>query len=408
MDTFGASISEAKNITTGNPYDCLIEMEGFKCRVDDMISKVDEASIANGGSTISYFETGSFMCYVFFLQLEQKVNDIENFFSSTNKRQNNMDKGNSSTKDKDKEKHVPSIKKQNKVATRREAAAAKRMQDLMRQFGTILRQARKLSLIYITQHKWAWPFMQPVDVEGLGLHDYYEVIDKPMDFSTIKNQTEAKDGTGYKNVREICVDVRLVFTNAMKYNDEKSDVHVMAKTLLEKFEEKWLQFLPKVTEEETRREQEEAEAQLSMQLAQEAAHARMARDLSNELYDVDVHLEELREMAVKKFRKMTTDEKRKLGAALARLSPEDLSKALEIVAQNNPSFQATAEEVDLDIDAQSQSTLWKLKYFIEEALEKQSKNSGSTSGNENHNNKNKRKKESCDAVAKASKNKKPT
>jgi len=26
-----------------------------------------------------------------------------------------------------------------------------------------------------TQHKWAWPFMEPVDVEGLNLHDYYEV-----------------------------------------------------------------------------------------------------------------------------------------------------------------------------------------------------------------------------------------
>ena len=49
---------------------------------------------------------------------------------------------------------------------------------------------------------------------------------------------------------------------------------------------------------------------------------------------------------------MSTEEKRKLGAALSRLSPEDLSKALEIVAQNNPNFQATAEEVDLDIDAQ--------------------------------------------------------
>lgn len=70
-----------------------------------------------------------------------------------------------------------------------------------------------------------------------------------MDFSTIKNQMEAKDGTGYKNVREICADVRLVFKNAMKYNDERSDVHVMAKTLLAKFEEKWLQLLPKVTEE---------------------------------------------------------------------------------------------------------------------------------------------------------------
>lgn len=62
---------------------------------------------------------------------------------------------------------------------------------------------------------------------------------------------EAKDGTGYKHVREISSDVRLVFKNAMKYNDEKSDVHVMAKTLLDKFEEKWLQLLPKVTEEVT-------------------------------------------------------------------------------------------------------------------------------------------------------------
>lgn len=49
---------------------------------------------------------------------------------------------------------------------------------------------------------------------------------------------------------------------------------------------------------------------------------------------------------------MSTEEKRKLGVALSRLSPEDLSMALEIVAQSNPGFQATAEEVDLDIDAQ--------------------------------------------------------
>ena len=58
---------------------------------------------------------------------------------------------------------------------------------------------------------------------------------------------------------------------------------------------------------------------------------------------------------------MSTEEKRKLGAALSRLSAEDLSKALEIVAQNNPSFQATAEEVDLDIDAQVViCLLWKV------------------------------------------------
>lgn len=70
-----------------------------------------------------------------------------------------------------------------------------------------------------------------------------------MDFSTIKNKMDGKDGTGYRNVREIYADVRLVFKNAMKYNDERDDVHVMAKSLLEKFEEKWLQLLPKVMEE---------------------------------------------------------------------------------------------------------------------------------------------------------------
>lgn len=77
----------------------------------------------------------------------------------------------------------------------------------------------------------------------------YQVIDRPMDFSTIKNQMEAKDGTEYKHVRDICADVRLVFQNAMKYNDDNSDVHSMAKNLLDKFEEKWRQFLPRVTEE---------------------------------------------------------------------------------------------------------------------------------------------------------------
>ncbi|XP_043698402.1 transcription factor GTE6-like [Telopea speciosissima] len=356
---------EAGNLGTENGEDDVAEVEWLTHHVDEMMGKVDE--------------------------LERRVNEVAQFYSSSNKKLPNSSKGSSIVKDKDKEKLNPSIKKQQQDATQREAAAAKRMQELMRQFSTILRQ--------ITQHKWSWPFMEPVDVEGLGLPDYYEVIEKPMDFSTIKNQMEAKDGSGYKNVREICTDVRLVFKNAMTYNEEKSDVHVMAKTLLAKFEEKWLQLLPKVIEEETRRKEEEAEAQLGMQLAQEAANAKLARDTSSEICEVDMHLEELREMVVQKCRKMSTEEKRKLGVGLSRLSPEDLNKALEIIAQKNPSFLATAEEVDLDMDAQSESTLWRLKFFVKEALEGHGKSSGSKGGNENS----KRKREICDALAKTAK-----
>lgn len=49
---------------------------------------------------------------------------------------------------------------------------------------------------------------------------------------------------------------------------------------------------------------------------------------------------------------MSTPEKKELGRALTKLSAKDLKKALEIVAEGNPNFQAIAEEVDLDLDAQ--------------------------------------------------------
>ncbi|GMJ00644.1 IMBIBITION-INDUCIBLE 1, GLOBAL TRANSCRIPTION FACTOR GROUP E1 [Hibiscus trionum] len=354
-----------------------VKVEGFgrESEVEDLGRYVDEIS-----TTVN--------------RLEQRVNDVERFYGTTDNVELTVTKSNSAFKEKVKEKQLTSIEKQQQEASNRETAALKRMQELMRQFATILRQ--------ITQHKWAHPFMHPVDVEGLGLHDYYEVVQKPMDFGTIKSKMEANNGTGYKNVREIYSDVRLVFKNAMKYNDERHDVHIMAKTLLEKFEEKWLLLLPKVAEEEKRLVEEEAKAELDDKLAQEAVHANLAKELSNELSEVDLQLENLRRIVIQKCRKMSTEEKKKLGTALTRLSPDDLSKALEIVAENNPGFQPTAQEVDLDIDAQSELTLWRLKVFVQDKL----KHGGKCSEVVNCNNENtvksnsKRRREISDALTK--------
>jgi len=33
---------------------------------------------------------------------------------------------------------------------------------------------------------YAWPFLQPVAVELLGLSDYYDLIKRPMDLGTVK------------------------------------------------------------------------------------------------------------------------------------------------------------------------------------------------------------------------------
>lgn len=33
---------------------------------------------------------------------------------------------------------------------------------------------------------YAWPFYKPVPAENLGLHDYFDIIKRPMDLSTVK------------------------------------------------------------------------------------------------------------------------------------------------------------------------------------------------------------------------------
>jgi hypothetical protein len=330
-------------------------------------------------------------------KLEKQVIEVQQYYASSGNVQGNNSKGSSGVKEKGRDKNFAGTKTllQDASASGTENTAAKRMQELMRQFSTILRQ--------ITQHKWAWPFLEPVDVKGLGLHDYYEFIDKPMDFSTIKSKMEAKDGTGYKNVREIYADVRLIFKNAMKYNDEKHDVHVMAKTLMEKFEEKWLLMLPKVAEEEKRQTEEEAQAQLEIQHAQEMTYAKMAKDLSNELNEVDIRLRQLREMAIKNCRKLSAGEKKALATDIAKLSAENLMRALEIVSETNPNFRHTENEVELDFNAQSDYTLWRLKLFVKRALEGEQKNSGGTFGNhdaDEKRNNSRKKREFCDDSAK--------
>uniref|UniRef100_A0A1J3K305 Transcription factor GTE6 n=1 Tax=Noccaea caerulescens TaxID=107243 RepID=A0A1J3K305_NOCCA len=320
-------VPELGQIPGGNSQVFPVQAESIKQRVDEVLNWVDS--------------------------LEHKLKEVEEFYSSIGV--------SVSGKDTEKGRQVFGIRKVQQEAARREAVAAKRMQDLMRQFGTIFRQ--------ITQHKCAWPFMHPVNVEGLGLDDYYEIIDKPMDFSTIKNQMEAKDGTGYRHVMQIHADMRLVFENAMNYNEEASHVYYMAKTLLGKYEEKWAHFLPKVQEEEKIREEEEKQAAMEALLAKEASHTKTTRELSNEICNVNDELEKLRNIVVERCRKITSEEKLNIGMALSKLSPDDLQKVLGIVAQADPNFQPKAGEVTIEMDVLDEPTLWRLKFFVKDALE---------------------------------------
>ena len=82
---------------------------------------------------------------------------------------------------------------------------------------------------HLFQH-YAWPFYKPVDVEGLGLTDYFDKIKTPMDLGTVKKRLEEVP-PHYKTADQFAGDVRLIFTNCYKYNPPEYDVVKMARQL---------------------------------------------------------------------------------------------------------------------------------------------------------------------------------
>jgi hypothetical protein len=80
---------------------------------------------------------------------------------------------------------------------------------------------------------YAWPFYKPVDAKMLGLHDYHDIIKKPMDLGTVKRKMDDRE---YKTAAEFEADVRLIFSNCYKYNPPDHDVVIMARKLQDVFE----------------------------------------------------------------------------------------------------------------------------------------------------------------------------
>ncbi|TKW09203.1 hypothetical protein SEVIR_6G078300v4 [Setaria viridis] len=102
-------------------------------------------------------------------------------------------------------------------------------------YATSFKQCGNL-LKSLMSHAWAGPFLVPVDVVKLNIPDYFDIVKQPMDLGTIQKKMNAGM---YSTPREFAADVRLTFSNAMNYNPVNNDVHLMAKTLNKTFETRW-------------------------------------------------------------------------------------------------------------------------------------------------------------------------
>ncbi|XP_044728855.1 bromodomain-containing protein 2-like isoform X2 [Chrysoperla carnea] len=103
-----------------------------------------------------------------------------------------------------------------------------KLSDALKSCNEILKE------LFSKKHSgYAWPFYKPVDAELLGLHDYHEIIKKPMDLGTVKQKMDNRE---YRTANEFAADVRLIFTNCYKYNPPDHDVVAMARKLQDVFE----------------------------------------------------------------------------------------------------------------------------------------------------------------------------
>ncbi|KAM3377742.1 bromodomain-containing factor 2 [Capsicum galapagoense] len=83
----------------------------------------------------------------------------------------------------------------------------------------------------------AEPFNTPVDPIALGIPDYFDVIDTPMDFGTICRNLES--GVKYMNSEDVYKDVQYIWNNCYKYNNKGDYVMDLMKRVKKNFAKYW-------------------------------------------------------------------------------------------------------------------------------------------------------------------------
>ncbi|XP_063056602.1 bromodomain testis-specific protein isoform X5 [Engraulis encrasicolus] len=96
-------------------------------------------------------------------------------------------------------------------------------------------------------YAYAWPFYKPVDVAALGLHDYYDIVQQPMDMGTIRKKMDNRE---YTDALQFAADIRLMFSNCYKYNPPTHEVVAMAQRLQEVFESRFAKIPPEPVKSE--------------------------------------------------------------------------------------------------------------------------------------------------------------
>ncbi|XP_010254641.1 PREDICTED: transcription factor GTE7-like [Nelumbo nucifera] len=245
--------------------------------------------------------------------------------------------------------------------------------------GAIKRCGQILSKLM--KHKHGWIFNAPVDVVGMGLHDYNQIIKHPMDLGTVKTKLGKNL---YATPLDFASDVRLTFKNALIYNPKGHDVYNIAEQLLARFEEMFELACNKLENEQPRMNastptNEEVRQRSSTRVPTPESARRPdspqvpAPNLAPVQNSPPNPPAAARTTTVKQpkpkakdpnKREMSFEEKEKLGKSLESLPQEKMEQVLNIIRRRNANVAQHGDEIELDIEVLDTETLWELDRFV--------------------------------------------
>lgn len=227
--------------------------------------------------------------------------------------------------------------------------------------NVLLMDKCKMLLHGIMLHKYAWIVNEPVDVVKFNIPDYFTVIKHPMDLGTVKRRIDSGE---YTSPLVFASDVRLTFSNAMTYNPPGNDVHIMAKTLSKFFEARWKAIEKKLSL--TTDEQWVPRAAYYVESEMNTQTPPTKRKKSVTQNDANVKPEPVTQV-------MTGEERLKLSTELEALLGE-LPESIVDFLKEHSAGQTNEEEIEIDIDALSDDTLFTLRKLLDDYMLERQKN----------------------------------
>eukprot|EP01125_Pyxidicula_operculata_P000495 TRINITY_DN1051_c0_g2_i1.p1 TRINITY_DN1051_c0_g2~~TRINITY_DN1051_c0_g2_i1.p1 ORF type:complete len:531 (-),score=140.11 TRINITY_DN1051_c0_g2_i1:158-1750(-) len=265
-------------------------------------------------------------------------------------------------------------------------------------------------------------FLEPVDYVALELWHYPEIVKIPMDLGSIKQMLLRNT---LANPAHFADHIRLVFKNAMEFNQPGSGIFVAADNLLHKFEDmykklfdSWFQIkqdddMIKMEEDivssshhhslhhslsSSQNGNEPNGSQEKMEIEQ---LQKTIESLKQSINNMKKKIDSLKKSSTSKKKKsmkpkrirltapkapLTYKEKEELCYRISKLDPKNLAGLVEIVSRNAPSNTAE-EEVEIEIDSLDEITLLEVKKYVDKCIgkpksrsTKRSRSSGSSIG----------------------------